>query len=620
MDNRPLVSVVIPAYNRAGSIRAALQSVQRQTHEDWEAIVVDDGSHDDTPELVEQLAREDSRIRLIRHEANRGAQAARNTAIHAARGAWIAFLDSDDQFLPHSLESRFELATEQKVSVVHSNCYMIGTGDSPRLHEVRPLAGSVYRPLLQGEGPVFPGLLVHKEALKRINYLDERIVSFQEWDTTIRLAAYYPFGFEVTPTFIWDCRNTDTISRNMRGNGKGYEQVLHKHYMAILRHAGPHALARHYRVAATWYQRGHDQRAVRRCLLMSLIWSSVDVGRVLRKLGQLLVALAPRRSAPEFKQQSPIDATELRAQLSDVLNVHIEAIKAHFLGGHSGRVHRIEFSGGFDNRRNVIVKKVDDSFQYRFYKSVLEPLELDSPRMHGNIRTKDGLFLVMEHIPSRTSPADEDTFIRAADWLVKKDTIAYNNLDFIKRSGLLSFSLDRPPFVSRIDECLDILRAGVKSKSNLSPLLSRHFLHALIGKKEILYQLADNVFRKSRLTVCHHDFHRENILFSQKDRKLYIIDWTHPAINSVCIDLVGLIHSAPQALRPKLIAAYRAQIDFEGFESIYEQSEVLVSLSDFSWMFSVIIDGRKQLMSPRELQTARRLQNYLFSALKLGLD
>jgi len=88
------VSVVIPAFNRAASIRAAMMSVLRQTWRDFELIVVDDGSTDGTLEAAAGVA--DPRVRLIAGEGNRGAAAARNRGIHDARGTWVAFQDSDD--------------------------------------------------------------------------------------------------------------------------------------------------------------------------------------------------------------------------------------------------------------------------------------------------------------------------------------------------------------------------------------------------------------------------------------------------------------------------------------------------------------------------------------------
>lgn len=98
-----LVSVIIPAYNVEPYIQATLRSVQNQTWQDWEALVVDDGSTDQTAEKIKELTACDSRIRLIR-QANAGSSAARNTGLAAARGSYIAFLDGDDQWQPTLLE------------------------------------------------------------------------------------------------------------------------------------------------------------------------------------------------------------------------------------------------------------------------------------------------------------------------------------------------------------------------------------------------------------------------------------------------------------------------------------------------------------------------------------
>ncbi len=95
-----LVSVIVPTYNRRETIQAAIASVQRQTFADWELIVVDDGSTDDTADLIEGS---DPRIVLIRQK-NQGVNGARNNGMLRARGQYIAFLDSDDEWLPHHLE------------------------------------------------------------------------------------------------------------------------------------------------------------------------------------------------------------------------------------------------------------------------------------------------------------------------------------------------------------------------------------------------------------------------------------------------------------------------------------------------------------------------------------
>jgi glycosyltransferase involved in cell wall biosynthesis len=102
----PFFSVVIPVYNRADALKDALDSVLEQTCQDFEIIVVDDGSADNPSKVVDAM--EDGRIRFLRQD-NRGGGAARNTGIDAARGRFVAFLDSDDRFLPHHLERMKQL-------------------------------------------------------------------------------------------------------------------------------------------------------------------------------------------------------------------------------------------------------------------------------------------------------------------------------------------------------------------------------------------------------------------------------------------------------------------------------------------------------------------------------
>jgi len=250
----PLVSVVIPAYNRAAYVTRAVSSIQNQSFRDLEIIVADDGSKDNTAELVAGLAARDSRVRYVKNPVNAGAQTARNLGIKSAYGEWIAFQDSDDEWLPDSLEIRLAEAESRKVKVVHSECLVEYTSTNQRnLFGIRPLSGNIYRDVLLAPGPVFPTLLVHMFALKHINYLDEAIVSYQEWDTCIRLAKEYEFGFVEKPTFIYYRHSDETISSSHARGARGYEQIVEKHKTEIKSRLGRKALAQHYAMIATLY-------------------------------------------------------------------------------------------------------------------------------------------------------------------------------------------------------------------------------------------------------------------------------------------------------------------------------------------------------------------------------
>lgn len=108
LNKLPLVSVVMPAYNGARFIEAAIRSVMAQTMPEWELLVLDDGSADNTCAIAEGLAAEDARIRLLPNEENMGVARTRNRGISLCRGRYVAFLDCDDCWLPHKLELQLE--------------------------------------------------------------------------------------------------------------------------------------------------------------------------------------------------------------------------------------------------------------------------------------------------------------------------------------------------------------------------------------------------------------------------------------------------------------------------------------------------------------------------------
>jgi glycosyltransferase involved in cell wall biosynthesis len=115
-----MVSIVMTTYNRADTIARAIDSVLRQTHTDWELIVVDDGSVDATQDVLRRY--EDPRIRVVSHPENRGVCAAKNTGLDAMTGAWFTMLDSDDEAVPDALEAMLKCAGSTGATAVTCNC------------------------------------------------------------------------------------------------------------------------------------------------------------------------------------------------------------------------------------------------------------------------------------------------------------------------------------------------------------------------------------------------------------------------------------------------------------------------------------------------------------------
>lgn len=128
----PMVSVVMPAYNSEAYIESAIRSIQEQTVDNWELLVIEDGSKDSTPQIVEKLAAEDSRIRLLPNEQNMGTARSRNRGMDLCRGAYIAFLDSDDCWRPAKLEKQLALAESSGADILYTSYAIVDDNGDKR--------------------------------------------------------------------------------------------------------------------------------------------------------------------------------------------------------------------------------------------------------------------------------------------------------------------------------------------------------------------------------------------------------------------------------------------------------------------------------------------------------
>ena len=149
----PLVSVILPVYNRAGWVARAVESVLAQTHRPVELLVVDDGSTDDTRRVIEGFG---SRLRLL-EQSHAGAEAARNLGLAHARGEFVAFIDSDDVWYEDRLSRQLPLFKREEVGLVFGNAVMVDCRRTPPLRlrrtffdSVRPRRGRVTEELARG--------------------------------------------------------------------------------------------------------------------------------------------------------------------------------------------------------------------------------------------------------------------------------------------------------------------------------------------------------------------------------------------------------------------------------------------------------------------------------------
>jgi teichuronic acid biosynthesis glycosyltransferase TuaG len=113
---KPVVSIITPAFNAEGFIRDTIESVQNQSLREWEMIIADDGSTDSTAEIVAEFMADDPRIKIIKLPGNLGPALARNAALDQCEGRFVAFLDSDDTWLPHKLEYQIDFMLKRSAA------------------------------------------------------------------------------------------------------------------------------------------------------------------------------------------------------------------------------------------------------------------------------------------------------------------------------------------------------------------------------------------------------------------------------------------------------------------------------------------------------------------------
>ena len=309
------VSVVIPTYNRAAFLPDALESAFAQTYRDFELIVVDDGSDDDTAQVV---ARFGDRLRYLRQE-HRGVSAARNAGLAAATAPYLAFLDSDDLWAPEMLATGIDyMETHPECGLVCSD-FAVGEirgGSAPvrwesflgvrRAHRLVQTAG--FPELLDGNFVSLCTAVVRTSAAREVGGFDESFLYMEDWDFALRVGARRPIGF-INRILAYSRRHRGNLSNDWRAMEWAAAQVFQKiesdpeiarRWRRVLRRRSPAAYYRMGRLM--FYEIGVSQarlflwesvrrrwwwnRAWRYLLLSFMPRSGIEFVRSFRRRGQ----------------------------------------------------------------------------------------------------------------------------------------------------------------------------------------------------------------------------------------------------------------------------------------------------------------------------------------------
>ncbi len=192
MTKAPLVSIIIPAYNAAKTLEATVQSVFEQTLQDFEIIITDDGSKDNTLEVAREIAASDSRVKVIAQE-NGGAAAARNTSLQAAIGKYAALLDADDLWLPEKLDRQIEfLEANPEIQAVQCGAFFVNNELSVlSVHHCTDTGNSFRETLLFQNLPAFlSALTARRDRIMEVGMFDTELEILEEWDMALKMARF----------------------------------------------------------------------------------------------------------------------------------------------------------------------------------------------------------------------------------------------------------------------------------------------------------------------------------------------------------------------------------------------------------------------------------------------
>jgi glycosyltransferase involved in cell wall biosynthesis len=208
----PLISIIIPTYNRSSLVLEAVDSVFKQTFPDFELIVVDDGSNDGTGKA---LASYKDRF-IYRRQNNQGVSAARNHGLRQACGQWIAFLDSDDLWLPKKLETQMQFFSQNPEALIcQTEEIWIRNGrrvNPQKKHQ--KWSGPIFAPSLRLCIVSPSAVMIKKDLFEQVGFFDEGLPACEDYDLWLRISAQYPIYLIDQPLIVKRGGHPDQLSRS----------------------------------------------------------------------------------------------------------------------------------------------------------------------------------------------------------------------------------------------------------------------------------------------------------------------------------------------------------------------------------------------------------------------
>lgn len=289
--NCPKVSIIITTYKRKKEmVVRAVKSAINQTYLNTEIVVVDDSPSDylhreDVRQAI--LALGDERIKVIWHDTNRGACAARNTAIRASNGEYVIYLDDDDEFLPEMIEKRLAGFTDSDIGLVYSKRYLCPNGDKSKMYvpEQKMIAGDIFKYVMQ-DNIICAFPMVRRECFDTCGMFDEEQLSAQDYEMWLRILQKYKANYVDEPLAIVYLHDEGRITSTPYKAIQGTERLCSIYRSYYRKH--PYAYHFRKRDLCMRYMYGGNRKKAFQNFIMAALCGPTDVISNLRLLRMLL--------------------------------------------------------------------------------------------------------------------------------------------------------------------------------------------------------------------------------------------------------------------------------------------------------------------------------------------
>ena len=279
----PLVSIVLPTYNGARYLAESIESCMAQTHTNWELIIVDDASTDETPEIIARYCEMDDRIKVMRQKTNRRLPASLNTGFSAAQGEYLTWTSDDNRYRPAAiLEMLLFLQAHPQVGLVYADSSSIGdNGEFLRINKVG-------KPHELSHGNCVGACFLYKaEVHQKIGGYSEKLFLVEDWDFWLRASNHFQLVPMHKDLYFYRIHSNSLSATKRVEIAKAIERLLLLH-LPNLRWVSQIEKSRSYWSLTTIFYRIGDMTSARRYLLKALAQSPIRTLRYLLRHQKLM--------------------------------------------------------------------------------------------------------------------------------------------------------------------------------------------------------------------------------------------------------------------------------------------------------------------------------------------